>query len=250
MLPYPCVAFLLVTSLGSALGTPGSALGTCMPTACTQEDDPCKAYWDTLSAKAKLAEKNNQINPLKPYDIPGKCAEAVKHRPNCLIEIVEDHEEAFMTPMDSAVFWAGKMMDTAQKWAKSQKPRKYTLEQTVGGQFLDQLKLFDNTLPNYQIWNPFAKHAAILDVASGYFAKQAKGEISVFADGQDKISEFTKGLKTWWRLEAPTLKANNNVGYIEFYCQSTKACIEVDRNHFDICFQYDCNTKGTCKLKH
>ncbi|WP_441656236.1 RHS repeat-associated core domain-containing protein [Fibrella musci] len=108
----------------------------------------------------------------------------------------------FSTSKDGAVFWSGKNMNTAQEWAK--RVGKTTLEQTVGGKYLDELKLFEN-LPGKQA-------AEIWDIASKRFAESASGTVSVFSTGAKKIGDY--GMRTWWRIEKPALLKNSLVSSI------------------------------------
>ncbi|MEZ0539976.1 type VI secretion system tube protein TssD [Fibrella arboris] len=108
----------------------------------------------------------------------------------------------FSTAKDGAVFWSGKNMRTAQDWAS--KVGKTTLEQTVGGKYLNDLKLFEN-LPGKQA-------AEIWDIASKRFAEGASGTAQVFSGGAKKIGDY--GLRTWWRIEKPALLKNPLVSSI------------------------------------
>jgi len=201
--------FLLVISQGFALGS------DCNEAA----ENVCEKYWDDLVKDQSVIYHN----------------ECLQVQPSCLIAIVQKSEQAFKTPEDSAVFWSGDQMETAQKWAAGQNPRKFTLEQTAGGRVLDSLKLFDKK--DYD-WTG-GEAAKTWDAASLHFANKANGEVSVFADSQPVIGpNGTK--RTWWRVEAPTLKANHAVTYLAFYCQSNKMCKELDQNVFKVDYEYNC----------
>jgi RHS repeat-associated protein len=114
------------------------------------------------------------------------------------------HTLDFSTARDGAVFWSGGNMNIAQAWAGS--VGKTTLEQTVGGRYLAGLGLFDKGSPLTPV-----QAAEIWDIASKRFAQGASGEVYVFSTGARKISPYTGGLRTWWRIEKPTLLANKNV---------------------------------------
>ncbi|GEM56366.1 hypothetical protein B0A58_00200 [Flavobacterium branchiophilum NBRC 15030 = ATCC 35035] len=115
----------------------------------------------------------------------------------------------FSTVEDGAVFWSDKNMRTAQKWAESSSTGKTTLEQTKGGEYLDNLDLFNpkNGLDGSQA-------AEVWDTASKRFAEQAKGEINVFDEGAERYGPY--GERTWWRVEKPILEANKNVSGIKY----------------------------------
>lgn len=106
----------------------------------------------------------------------------------------------FSTKPDSAVFWSDKNMRIAQKWAADN--NKTTLEQTLGGKYLDDLDLFGKGSP----LNP-KQAAEIWDIASKRFAQGASGNVYVFSTGAKKISQYGH-LRTWWRIERPTLMEN------------------------------------------
>ena len=105
----------------------------------------------------------------------------------------------FTTKSDGAVFWSGPRMVDAQKWAKNN--GRSTLEQTVGGKYLDELKLFDNISGQ--------DAAEIWDIASKTFAKNASGTVNVFSTGAKEIGDY--GQRTWWRIEKPALLKNSKV---------------------------------------
>ncbi|HEX6426562.1 MAG TPA: RHS repeat-associated core domain-containing protein, partial [Niastella sp.] len=120
------------------------------------------------------------------------------------------HTLDFSTGKDQAVFWSTRSstqsnMEYAQKWAD--KVGKKTLEQTKGGKYLNDLKLFGSGGAKMGI---SAKEAAeIWDIASERFAKAASGEVNVFSTYSKKISAH--GLRTWWRIEKPALLKNTKV---------------------------------------
>uniref|UniRef100_UPI00232A983F fibronectin type III domain-containing protein n=1 Tax=Aquimarina algiphila TaxID=2047982 RepID=UPI00232A983F len=105
----------------------------------------------------------------------------------------------FTTKTDGAVFWSGPRMGDAQKWAKNNS--RTTLEQTVGGKYLDDLELFDNISGQ--------DAAEIWDIASKTFAENASGTVNVFSTGAKEIGDY--GQRTWWRVEKPALLKNANV---------------------------------------
>ena len=120
------------------------------------------------------------------------------------LEIMAEHFLDFSTKKNGAVFWGTPNMPIAQEWANFM--GKTTLEQTKGGIFLDNLKLFDPVL------NPGLKGsqaARIFDVASFRFAQGASGRSFVFLEGAQRFS--IHGERTWWRIEQPTLIKNPKV---------------------------------------
>ncbi|PUZ25395.1 hypothetical protein DCC81_13955 [Chitinophaga parva] len=120
---------------------------------------------------------------------------------NTLKDLATNHLD-FSTTKDGAVFWSGSRMETAQAWAAAN--GKTTLEQTVGGKYLDDLKLFSPGSPLS------GKEAAeIWDIASKRFADNASGEVNVFSTGAKRIGAY--GERTWWRIEKPALMRNGNV---------------------------------------
>jgi len=112
----------------------------------------------------------------------------------------------FSTEPDGAVFWSGKNMLLAQRWAKRNK--KTTLEQTVGGDYLNSLDLFGKGSPI------MPKQAAeVWDIASKRFADGASGTAYAFSTGAKKLSPYGN-IRTWWRIEKPALKRNKNINKI------------------------------------
>ncbi len=105
----------------------------------------------------------------------------------------------FSTAKDGAVFWSGPRMKDAQKWAAAN--GKTTLEQTVGGKYLNDLELFDN-MPGHQA-------AEIWDIASKKFADGASGNVNAFSTGAKRFGPF--GERTWWRIEKPALLKNSAI---------------------------------------
>ena len=109
----------------------------------------------------------------------------------------------FSTGKDGAVFWSTPNMRTAQNWAQAN--GKTTLEQTVGGKYLDGLDLFNEKKSGLT----GAQAAEIWDVASKRFADGASGDINVFSTGAKRFGPF--GERTWWRIEKKALLKNKNV---------------------------------------
>lgn len=108
----------------------------------------------------------------------------------------------FSTTKDGAVFWSTPRMVDAQNWAADH--GKTTLEQTKGGQYLDDLDLFN---PSSGLTKKQA--AEVWDIASKRFADGASGNVNVFSTGA-KI-EGPHGKRTWWRIEKPALMENPKV---------------------------------------
>jgi len=117
------------------------------------------------------------------------------------------NELDFSTTKDGAVFWSSNdntsNMRTAQDWAA--KRGKHTLEQTKGGQYLNELNLFgpDSGLTPQQA-------SKIWDTASLRFANQASGDLNVFSTRAKKLSSYGH-IRTWWRIEKDALINNDNV---------------------------------------
>lgn len=106
----------------------------------------------------------------------------------------------FGTKQDGAVFWSGDgNMVKAQEWASS--VGKTTLEQTQGGQYLNDLDLFNNMDKGQaaDVWN----------IASKRFAEGASGDVTVFNEGATQFGQW--GERTWWKTELPALQANPDV---------------------------------------
>lgn len=78
---------------------------------------------------------------------------------------------------------------------------KTTLEQTVGGRYLNSLNLFSIN---------GAKAAEVFDIASARFAQGASGNVNAFAFGAERFGQY--GERTWWRIEKPILM-NANINY-------------------------------------
>ena len=94
-------------------------------------------------------------------------------------------------------------MVNAQSWAAAN--GKTTLEQTVGGQYLNSLNLFD---PGSGLTG--AQAAQVWDVESLRFAQGASGTVDVFSTGARRVNDW--GItRTWWRVEKPALDANPRV---------------------------------------
>lgn len=236
MLPNPCVLFLLVVSLGSTHGYFWGLLGDA-DVCKTPEDIQCQKFWVSATELKKITK-----------GVTGQCG---KVSFSCLEEILTDSDspQFFKTDENSAVFWSGDQMETAQKWAELQNPRKYTLEQTLGGEVLNSLKLFEKTeeadFEYWEFWNwadwgskltrwgdTGNKAAEIFDYASKYFADNAGGDVNVFSHCQAKIG--CKGqLRTWWRLEAPAIKGNRKVKNIIYRKPDATECAKFSNAEFD-----------------
>jgi RHS repeat-associated protein len=129
----------------------------------------------------------------------------------------------FSTTKDGAVFWSGSRMRDAQKWAAAH--GKTTLEQTVGGKYLDNLDLF-----NAKSGLTGAEAAEIWNVASKRFADGASGTVNAFSTGAKRFGPF--GERTWWRIEKPALLNNPNVDAI---MRRTKEGLLTKAGHFIRC---------------
>lgn len=236
MFPNSCVLFLLVASLGFAQGFKWFLL----------DDDECEDPKDKKCQTAWESEANLRSMTLGPS---GDCGEVSY---DCMKEIITDKDsvEFFKAPADSSVFWSGDEMTTAQNWAARQNPRKYTLEQTLGGNVLNSLELFKLVQDYDWDWLKLKweysetrwgdtgdKAAEIFDEASKYFAKNAAGDVNVFAHCQAKTG--CKGqLRTWWRLEAPEIKNNAAVRNIMYRKSDGTVLKSITRANFDPTKEY------------
>jgi hypothetical protein len=109
----------------------------------------------------------------------------------------------FSTQRNGALFWSGeKNMDRAQFVGNLF--GKTTLEQTVGGQYLDSLKLF----PTNGDRVIGAQAAGVFNVASARFAAGASGNVNTFTFGAQRLSPYG-GERTWWAIEQPILRNLN-----------------------------------------
>ena len=126
-------------------------------------------------------------------------------------ELIRKNQLDFSTEKDGAVFWGTSRhkgtnnMLIAQAWAKQN--GKSTLEQTSGGEILQELDLFSSS-------NDFdpAKAAQLWNMASTKFAEGASGDVNVFNTGADRFGPW--GERTWWRIEKPALMRNDSVDSI------------------------------------
>lgn len=93
---------------------------------------------------------------------------------------------------------------------------KTTLEQTSGGRYLDDLKLFParpKDVANLSAEDlirseMMAKNAVkVFDTASARFAQEAKGNVNAFTFGAKRMGPH--GERTWWRIEQPILRNQN-----------------------------------------
>ncbi|NLR67217.1 hypothetical protein HGH92_23115 [Chitinophaga varians] len=126
------------------------------------------------------------------------------------LKYAAQHTLDFSTAKDGAVFWSGNNTHTnmlaAQQWAAAN--GKTTLEQTVGGQYLNDLDLFG---PHSTLTGQEA--AEVWDIASKRFAEDASGDVHVFSTNAKKINKWGN-LRTWWRIELPALLKNTKVNNI------------------------------------
>lgn len=120
----------------------------------------------------------------------------------------------FSSKPNGAVFWSGGNMNHAQRFGRM--TGKTTLEQTSGGRYLDDLKLFPvrpkkgaNVSAEDLIRSKMAaKDAAkVFDAASARFAQEAKGNVNAFTFGAKRMGPY--GERTWWRIEQPILGNQN-----------------------------------------
>jgi hypothetical protein len=119
-------------------------------------------------------------------------------------EMIRKGDLDFSTAENGAVFWSGKRMTDAQEWAL--RNGKTTLEQTPGGQVLNELDLFGkNGFDN-------ARAAKLWNMASGRFSSEASGVANVFSTGASRFGPF--GERTWWRIEKGALMRNSKVSSI------------------------------------
>ena len=88
-------------------------------------------------AESKVARSASRFSE---YVLKDNIIESNVQKFNDLKEMAENTLN-FSTPKDGAVFWSGKNMTKAQSWAEVN--GKFTLEQTSGGKYLDNLNLFD-----------------------------------------------------------------------------------------------------------
>jgi RHS repeat-associated protein len=128
-----------------------------------------------------------------------------------LRNMIRNDQLTFNTEKNGAVFWGTSRhpntnnMLIAQDWAKAN--GKSTLEQTSGGQILEELSLFDSS-------NDFdpGKAAKLWNMASTKFASNASGDINVFNTGANRFGPW--GERTWWRIENPILERNDAVNSV------------------------------------
>ena len=157
---------------------------------------PNSVTWiDPLGLRCKeLQKKFDEVQ-----DLLKKDPAAAKVR---LEQLITNGDLDFTTKKDGAVFWGTPNMIRAQDWAKAN--GKTTLEQTAGGDFLDELDLFGggNSMSG-------ADAKDVWDMASKKFAESASGEVHVFSTGATRYSPF--GERTWWKIEKPTLLNNPEV---------------------------------------
>ncbi len=100
----------------------------------------------------------------------------------------------FSTKPNGALFWSTeKNMDRAQFFGNL--TGKTTLEQTVGGRYLDNLNLF-----------PIDGDQAItvFNTASARFAAGAEGTVNAFTFGAERFGPH--GERAWWGIEQPILR--------------------------------------------
>ena len=170
-------------------------------------------YYDPSGYSSVCSNKSNPWNEFQKAN-KGKFAtrkEAVEtYKKNIeefeILKNLAKKELDFSTEPNGAVFWSGNNMLLAQRWAK--KNGKTTLEQTVGGKYLDSLDLFGKDSPI------MPKQAAeVWDIASKRFADGASGTVYVFSTGAKKLSPYGN-IRTWWRIEKPALKQNKKVNKI------------------------------------
>ena len=170
-------------------------------------------YYDPSGYSSVCSNKSNPWNEFQKAN-KGKFAtrkEAVETYKKNIEEFeklknLAKKELDFSTEPNGAVFWSGNNMLLAQRWAK--KNGKTTLEQTVGGKYLDSLDLFGKDSPI------MPKQAAeVWDIASKRFADGASGTVYVFSTGAKKLSPYGN-IRTWWRIEKPALKQNKKVNKI------------------------------------
>jgi RHS repeat-associated protein len=167
------------------------------------------------------AQSGNYVSPDPIGIAAGPNAYAYVHDPNSWVDVnglsgvpdfatlkdMAQHTLDFSTGKDQAVFWSGNNtrtnMEVAQNWAKAN--GKMTLEQTRGGQILNDMNLFG---PGSGLTGQQA--AEVWDIASKRFAEGASGNIHVFSTDAKKINKWGN-LRTWWRIELPALLKNPHV---------------------------------------
>jgi RHS repeat-associated protein len=114
----------------------------------------------------------------------------------------------FSTPKDGAVFWTGFRQgnqSAAMNWAEAN--NKFTIEMTIGGKWLNSLKLYDKNTPV-----TINEADALWQVASEKFAGSASGRVNAFTRGT-----FTNSDSVFYNIELPILKDNPNVSPIFTY---------------------------------
>lgn len=153
---------------------------------------------DPLGLRAGLAAYAYVDDPLTQIDVFGLITGPPYNFAALLNEAKNNLD--FSTAKDGAVFWSGNRMKDAQKWAAAN--GKTTLEQTTGGKYLENLKLFD---ANSGLTGQQA--SAVWDAASERFARGASGEVNVFPTGATRMNKYNN-LRTWWRIELEALKKN------------------------------------------
>ena len=119
-------------------------------------------------------------------------------------EVKKRGERGEFCAKGATIAWSGgsDVMAAAQAWGSKGKGQ--TLEQTVGGKWLDGQKLFNKKCPNGKTnyWDP----ALIWDEASRYFIKCAKGGRVYKFQACDRVKGGgAKGLNTWEQVEKPIL---------------------------------------------